>query len=276
MRVIWSRVKVFPLWGTTAFVYLFLLAPFFVVAIASLEGSQSFFYNFPPRQLSTAWYWQIPPKYFRAFGVSLLVAAVTSVISGVIGMVAALGLVRGRVPGRGLIQSVFRLPLQIPFVVTGVVFLQFYYQLVDFIGINLAGSFGGLVIAHVFVTIPYSVGTVSSVLERFNPRLEEAAESLGASPWSTFRRVTFPLIRPGIFAGVLYAFIISFGDVPIAVFLAGGDYVTLPVEIFQSLQFDFNPAVLALSTLAVFFSLVLILTMQKVVGLDIVLPTGRR
>ncbi len=276
MRAIWSGARTFPLWGAAAFVYLFLLAPFFVVAIASLDGSQSFFYNFPPRQLSLAWYWEIPAKYFRAFGVSLLVAAITSVVSGAIGTVAALGLVRGRVVGKGWVHSFFRLPLQIPFVVTGVVFLQFYYRLADFIGINMAGGFAGLVTAHVFVTIPYSVGTVSSVLERFNPRLEEAAESLGASSWSTFRRVTFPLIRPGIFAGVLYAFIISFGDVPIAVFLAGGEYVTLPVEIFQSLQFDFNPAVLALSTLAVSFSLVLILTMQKVVGLDIVLPTGRR
>jgi putative spermidine/putrescine transport system permease protein len=114
------------------------------------------------------------------------------------------------------------------------------------------------------------------VLTRVNPRLEEAAASLGASDWSTFKRVTFPLIRPGVIAGVLYAFIISFGDVPIAVFLAGGSFVTLPVEVFQSLQFDFDPGILALSTLVVIFSLILIVVMQRLVGLDIILETGRR
>lgn len=276
MRAVLRRLDALPLWAPAAFVYLFLLAPFFVVAIASLEGSQAFFYNFPPRQLSLAWYGEIPRKYFHAFGTSLIVGAVTSVGAGLIGTVAALGIVRGQMPGKELIQAFFRLPLQIPFVVTGVVFLQFYYRLTDVIGMNLAGSLPGLTIAHVFVTIPYSVGTVSSVLARVNPRLEEAAESLGASRWSTFRRVTLPLIRPGIVAGMLYAFIISFGDVPVAVFLAGTTFVTLPVEIFQSLQFDFNPAILALSTVVVIFSLVLIVIMQRVVGLDIILHAGRR
>ncbi len=271
-----SRLNALPLWGMAAFVYLFLLAPFLVVGIASLEGSQSFFYNFPPRQLSLAWYWQIPRKYFQAFGISLMVASATSVVAALTGTLGALGIVRGRIPGKTWIQAFFRLPLQIPFVVTGVVFLQFYYRLADVIGVDLVGNLPGLIIAHVFVTIPYCVGTVSSVLVRVNPQLEEAAESLGASPWSTFRRVTLPLIRPGIFAGILYAFIISFGDVPIAVFLAGSKFVTLPVEIFQSLQFDFNPAILALSTLVVIFSLILILIMQRMVGLDIVLHTGRR
>lgn len=260
--------------AVAVFVYVFLLAPFFVVAIASLEGSQAFFYNFPPRQLSLAWYGEIPVKYFRAFGVSLAVGAITALISGITGTAAALGLVRGRIRRQPLVQAVFRLPLQIPFVVTGVVFLQAYYRLVDVVGVNLAGSLSGMILAHVFVTIPYTVGAVSSVIVRMSPRLDEAAASLGASAWSTFRRVSFPLVRPGIFAGVLYAFIISFGDVPIAVFLAGSNTVTLPVEIFQSLQFDFNPAVLALSTLVVIFSLALIIVMQRVVGLDIVLRTS--
>jgi putative spermidine/putrescine transport system permease protein len=261
--------------GAAAFVYIFLLAPFLVVAIASFEGSQAFFYNFPPRQLSTAWYWEIPAKYFRAFAVSLVVASLAAVLAAVVGTAAALGIVRGRVRHQTVVQAFFRLPLQVPFVVTGVVFLQFYYQAVDVIGVNVAGSLPGLVAAHVFVTIPYVVGTVSSVLVRMNPRLEEAAATLGASAWSTFRRVTLPLIRPGILAGGLYAFIISFGDVPIAVFLAGSGTVTLPVEIFHSLQFDFNPAILALSTLVVTCSMVLVVLMQRVVGVDIVLRTRR-
>lgn len=275
-RIVLRWVGTSPLWGAACFVYAFLLAPFVVVTVASFEGSQSLFYNFPPRQFSLAWYWQIPPKYFHALGVSFVVATVASLIAALIGTVGALGIVRGRVRGKEMIQAWFRLPLQVPFVVTGVVFLQFYYQLTDVIGVNLAGTLWGLIIAHVFVTVPYSVGAVSSVLARVDTQLEEAAESLGAAAWSRFWRVTFPLIRPGIFAGILYAFIISFGDVPVAVFLAGPESVTFPVEIFQSLQFDFNPAVLAISALVVIFSLALILVMQRVVGLDIVLRTGQR
>lgn len=272
VEVDWNAVALIV---AAAAVYCFLLAPFFVVAIGSLEGSKSFFYNFPPRQLSLAWYWQIPPKYFHALGISSIVAVSSAVAAGTIGTVAALGLIRGSVPAKQLVHSFFRLPLQIPFVVTGVVFLQFYYRLADITGMNLVGSLPGLIIAHTFVTIPYCVGTVSSVLTRLNPRLEEAAASLGASDWSTFRRVTFPLIRPGVVAGVLYAVIISFGDVPIAVFLAGTGSVTLPVEVFQALQFDFDPAILALSTVVVMISVVLILIMQRMVGLGVILETGR-
>jgi putative spermidine/putrescine transport system permease protein len=262
--------------AVAVFVYVFLLAPFLVVALASLDGSQAFFYNFPPRHLSLAWYAQIPAKYFHAFGVSLLIGAVTAAVATSVGTMAAFGLVRGGLRRRATLEAFFRLPLQVPFVVTGVVFLQFYYHMVDVAGVNLAGRLPGLILAHVFVTIPYVVGTVSSVLLRMNRRLEEAAAVLGASPWSTFRRVTLPIIRPGIVAGALYAFIISFGDVPIAVFLSGSGATTLPVEIFQSLQFDFNPAVLALSTLVVLLSVALIVIMQRVVGLEIVLRTGGR
>ena len=257
-------------------VYVFLLAPFVVVAVASFEGSQAFFYNFPPRHLSLAWYGQIPVKYFHAFSVSLLVGAITAVAATVVGTIAALGLTRGGLRRRTAVEAVFRLPLQVPFVVTGVVFLQFYYRLADVTSVNLAGRLPGLIVAHVFVTIPYVVGTVASVLLRMNERLEEAAATLGASPWSTFRRVTLPVIRPGIVAGGLYAFIISFGDVPVAVFLAGPGVTTLPVEIFQSLQFDFTPAILAVSTVMVLFSVALIAVMQRVVGLDMVLRTGGR
>ena len=276
MRSVWRQGRDLHLIGVTALVYGFLLAPFVVVVVASFDGSQTLFYGFPPRQFSLAWYWRIPGKYFEAFGLSLIVASVTALVSGGIGTVAAIGLARGDARGRQVMEAIFRLPLQIPFVVTGVVFLQFYVRLSDLIGANLAGTIWGLIIAHVFVGIPYSVGAVGAVLTRLNPRLEEAAESLGASPWSTFWRITFPLLRPGVFAGVLYAFIISFGDVPIAVFLSGPETTTLPVEIFQALQFDFDPAILALSALVVLFSLGLIVVVQRWVGLDIVVRTGQR
>jgi putative spermidine/putrescine transport system permease protein len=256
--------------------YTFLLAPIVVVALASLEGELSYHFEFPPRHLSLAWYGNIPVKYFHAFGVSLVVATASALLATSIGAAAALGIVRGNVPGKELLQAFFRLPLQIPLVVTGVVFLQFYYQLVDIVGANLLGTWAGLIAAHVFITIPYGVGAVGAVLQRANPRLEEAARIAGASELAVFRRVTLPLMLPGLFAGFFYAFIVSFGDVPVSLFLASGKFVTLPVEIFQTLLFDFDPAVLALSTLIVVFSLVLIVAAQRLASFDLVLPSGKR
>jgi putative spermidine/putrescine transport system permease protein len=106
--------------------------------------------------------------------------------------------------------------------------------------------------------------------------LEEAALGLGAGRWSTFRRVTMPLMMPGIYAGVLYAFIVSFGDVSVSLFLAGPRFTTFPVEIFQALGFDFNPAMLAISTLVALFSLGITWVIQQILGLDILLRAGAR
>lgn len=257
-------------------VYVFLLAPLLVVALASLDGRPHAFFNFPPRDVSLAWYAKIPARYFETLTTSLLLATVAAVAGCLLGVPAALGLVRGRVRGKAVIASIFRAPLQVPFVVTGVAFLQLYYLAGDVLGVNLVGTFAGLAIAHVFLATPYVVGTVGAVLQRFNPRLEEAALSLGAGRWSAFRRVTLPLIMPGVYAGALYAFIVSFGDIPVSLFLASPRYTTFPVEIFHSIEFDFTPAVLAVSTLIVVFSLAVLWLIQRVAGLDVLVRSGGR
>jgi len=256
-------------------VYAFLLGPILAVMLASFEAGQSYHFQFPPKNFSLEWYGKIAPRYWHAMGVSLLVAGLSAVLATILGAAAALALVRGRLATAEVLQSYFRLPLQIPFVVTGVVFLQFYNQLAVAAGLDLLGTIPGLLLAHVFVTIPYSVGTVGAVLVRANPRLEEAARTLGASEWAVFRRVLLPSLRPGLFAGFFYAFIVSFGDVPISIFLASEKITTLPVEIFATLQFDFDPAVLALSTLVVVFSALLILAAQRFAGFDLVLPSAK-
>ena len=133
-----------------------------------------------------------------------------------------------------------------------------------------------LIVAHVFVALPCSIGTIAAVLARFNPALEEAAESLGATGWAPFRLVTFPFIRPGVMAGMFYAFIVSFGDVPVALFLVSGEQTTLPVQIFEDMQFDFRPSILAVSSLVAVLSLVAILGMHKLAGCGMIVPTQER
>ena len=201
-------------------------------------------------------------------------ATSVTLLAGVLGTAAALGIVRSRIGGKEAFQAFFRLSVQIPLVVTGAVFLQFYYYVSALTGLNPLRSLAGLIVAHLFIALPYCVGSVSAVLVRMNPSLEEAAQSLGATHGSVFRRVTLPAIRPGVAAGMFYAFIVSFGDVPVAIFLASGDNATLPVRIFQDMQFDFQPSMLAVSSLIVILSAALILALQKLTGLDIVLPSG--
>lgn len=255
---------------------LFLLGPFLVVVGASFDTGEGFRTAFPPRSPSFQWYTAISPKYLHAAWISSLVAVVVAVLAGIIGTSAALGIVRGRVWPKELFQSFFRLPIQIPLVVTGAVFLQFYYQLAAISGINFFNTLSGIALAHLFVATPYCIGCVSAVLARINPSIEEAAASLGATRWSTFWRVTFPQMRPGVAAGMFYAFITSFGDVPVALFLASGDNTTLPVQIFLDMQFDFRPDMLAVSTIVVVASAAIIIAAQRFAGLDMVLPGGER
>jgi len=185
-----------------------------------------------------------------------------------------MSLVRGNYPGKGLLKAFFSSPLQIPLIVLGVIFLQYYVLVGGKLNIRLTDTYLGLILAHVIITFPFVLGTVGSVLERFDTALEEAALVHGASKWSTFRRVTLPIITPGIYAGALYAFINSFGNVPVSLFLIGSNITTLPVEIFYALEFDFSPAILALSTLTVVFSVVLVQLIQRLTGFGLTKGVG--
>lgn len=268
------------LWSVVVFAYLFLHAPTIIVMGASLNASSQYgAIAFPPTSFTLARYWEIPASQFHSILLSLKLAFLSATVGVLLGVPAAFGLVRSRLPGKGLLAAIFRAPLQIPTVVIGITFLQLVYTVGDALGLDLAGSFVGLAVAHCFVATPYVVGTVTAILQRFDGRLEEAAMSLGATPLRTFRRVTLPLIMPGLYAGALYAFMVSFGDVPISIFLSAPGYMTYPVEIFMGLEQNFSPTILASATLVILFCFALMLFVQRVVGLETLLRiggTGRR
>jgi len=245
--------------------YLFL--PLLVVAGASLGAGDRPYVSFPPIGLSLHWYMNISPQYWWALGVSCAVAIGTAVLSIVIAVPAALGLVRANFFGKTLVSLLLRAPLQIPYVVTGIAFLQLYYLISSAAGLQLRATYLGLLLGHIFLATPYAISSIVAVLERFNPRLEEAAANLGASPWSVFRRVTLPIILPGVYGGALYAFIISFGEVPVALFLGGPGRTTFPVEMFSAMQFDFSPALLAISTIVLVISFAALILIQRLIGI---------
>jgi putative spermidine/putrescine transport system permease protein len=261
-------------WAILVGAYLVLLGPIAFVALSSFDYGQRAYVVFPPEHVTLDAFRQIPARYWRALGLSVELAAVSTLIACLIGIPAAIGIVRSRIPGKPVILAIFRAPLQIPSVVAGVAFLQMYYQLGAATGWYGAGTFVGLVVAHSFVATPYVVGTLVSVLQRFEGNLEEAALMLGATPFGTLRQVTLPLLLPGIYAGGLLAFMISFGEVPMSVFLTGSNLVTFPVEIFSAMQFDFDPTIPAISTLVTLFSLAAVWAVQRIVGLDVFVRTG--
>ena len=258
------------------FSYVFLLIPLAVVVGASFDDGAGAYFRFPPEHLSLRWYRELPAKYWHGLELSCLIALAAAAMSTLIGALAALGIAKGSLGRSALLETFFRLPLQVPFVVTGIVFLQFYYLLFDAWRVSLIGSYAGFVLAHLFFCIPYAAGAVGSVITDDLRRIENAGRIAGATEWRVFRRLTLPALKPGLFSGFFYAFIISFGDVPVSVFLSTGGAVPLPVEIFQTLQFEFDPAVLSISSVVVVLSALFIVFVQRVVGLDLILPGARR
>jgi putative spermidine/putrescine transport system permease protein len=262
-----------------ALAYVFLLAPIVVVIGASFSGADTggvviSYVQFPPQHWTLEWYARIPGVQYEALALSLGLGLSAALAACALGIPAALGLVRAVVPGKPLIAALLRAPLQIPTVVIGIAFMQLYYLIGDLVGLDIFGSFAGLLLAHVFLVLPFVIGSVSAVLQRFNTRLEEAAHVLGASPWRTFTRVTLPLIMPGVYTGALYAFIVSFIDVPVSLFLAAPGTVTYPVELFHSMEHDFNPSALASASLVTVFSLLLLAGAQRLIGLNALLRSG--
>ena len=256
-----------------ALVFVFLLAPLVVVVGGSFsapaqEGVVMSYVQFPPEKLTLKWYREIPTSHYHALALTFGLGVAVALASCLIGVPAALGLVRGGFAGKTLVAAALRAPLQIPHVVIGIAFLQLYYAVGEWTGINLQGTLVGLFLGHVFLATPFVIGSVAAVLQRFNSRLEEAAYTLGASRWRTMRRVTLPVIAPGIFSGGLYAFIVSFVDVPVAMFLAASGRATFPVELFYSMEQDFNPSSLASASLVTLFALLLLVIAQRIVGID--------
>jgi putative spermidine/putrescine transport system permease protein len=269
----WVEKVILFVW--CGFSYVFLLSPMVVVMGASLHGGEfSAAIKFPPEDPSLQWYTKIPMQQFEALGLSLIVAAAATFIAALIAVPAALGLVRSNFKGKFIITTIFRAPLQIPAIVSGIAFLQLYYLIFDNSSLMLAGTIPGMLIGHVFIATPFLFGTIVAVLQRFDHRLEEAAHSLGAGKWRTLYRVTIPTIMPGIYSGGLYAFMVSFADVPMSIFLTAPGFVTYPVELFYALENDFDPSILASSSLVIIFCLIMLLGVQKMVGLETLLRSG--
>ncbi|HZS33908.1 MAG TPA: ABC transporter permease [Methylomirabilota bacterium] len=242
-------------------VYVFLLAPLVVVVLASFNAAD--YLSFPPRGFSLRWYralWE-SEVWTDSFRLSLLVCAVVTPLALGIGTLAAYALGRYAFPGRRLVQTLVMAPLVMPQIVLGIALLNYFSAL------GLINTLTGLVLGHLVVALPYTVRLVSISVQNLDPVLERAAQNLGATPAQTFRRVTVPLLRPGLVAGAIFAAIISFGELAVTLLIAGARTTTLPMRIFNYTEYNFDPAINAVSTIFVVLALVLIVVLDRLIGL---------
>lgn len=202
----------------------------------------------------------------ESLGNSLIVGVAATIIATVIGTMVALSLVRGTYPGKRIIDSVLFMPLVIPEITQGVSLAMFFAITFEFmkesLGLTARNGFPTIIIGHVVFNISYVVVVVRARLADMNPRLEEAANDLGANPWQTFWRITFPQIVPGIIAGALLAFTLSLDDYVMTFFTSGPGTTTLTVFVYGLLKTSVSPEINALSTLIMVVSIIMIAISQ--------------
>lgn len=228
-----------------ALVLVFLALPTLAVVPMSFNAAE--FLIFPPPGYSTRWYAAFFERreWWGSAITSLIVAVLATAIATVLGTTAALAIARGRVPLRGAVAALLLTPMMVPAIVTAVALYRV------FAAWGIAGTIPGLVAAHVVMALPFVLVNVSAVLNRMDWTVLRAARSLGAPPLYAFRRITLPMIRPGVLAGALFAFLTSFDEVVVSLFMTGIGAMTLPVQMWTGIRFEINPIVAAVSTMLI-------------------------
>lgn len=240
----------------------FLLAPMVVVCLVAFtpEG----FLSFPTSGVSLRWFKRIAeyPEFRQALWTSLLIATFSSVVALAFAVPAAIAITRYRFPGRDALNALFMSPLMIPHVVLGIAFLRFFSL------IGLSGTQTGLLISHVVIVFPFALRMSLAAATGMDRRIEDAAASLGATRSTTFRRITLPLMLPGIASGFALSFIQSFDEVTMTVFIASPTTSTLPVRMFNYIQDSIDPLVCAISALLILATLVLMVILDRLYGIE--------
>ena len=240
----------------------FMVAPIVIVCLVAFtpEG----FLSIPTTEWSLRWFRAIAryPEFVEAFWSSLILGAASSVVAIVLSVPAALAVSRYRFRGRDAVTALFLSPLMIPHVVLGIAFLRFFTQ------VGIGGTFTGLLLAHVVIVFPFALRLVLASAVGLDRALENAAISLGATGFTVFRRITLPLILPGVVSGWMLAFIQSFDEVTMTVFIATPGASTLPVRMFLYIQDNIDPLVASVSAVVIAITIVFMLLLDRLYGLD--------
>lgn len=226
----------------------FLITPLVVIVVVSF--GEAAFMQFPPKSLSLRWYANVGQLegFIGSLIVSLELAALATCIAAALGVAASLALTRYRFPGRNGAMALFLSPLMLPSIVIGIGLLQ-YYQMLGFFSTPMS-----LVLGHVAIVFPYMVRTVASSLETQDESVIEASRVLGADAWQTFIHVIVPGIKSGLMSGAIFAFVMSFDNYSVSLFLSDAATQTLPIRMISYVAMAIDPTVAAASTLLILFS----------------------
>ena len=277
-------------------IFFFLIAPIVVIIPLSFNSEPYFTFtdrmlSFDPEGYSLRWYrslltfgMQNPDATGWAFWVdawnnanwikaaknSIIIGVFSTLLATVLGTLAALGLSRPEMPFRRAIMAILISPMIVPLIITATGMFFFYSNPCELLGVfglptdcgRLAGTYLGVILAHATLGIPFVIITVTATLVGFDQSLNRAAASLGANPRTTFFRVTMPLILPGVISGALFAFVTSFDEVVAVLFIAGPEQQTIPRQMWNGIREQISPAILAVATLLVIFSIALLTTVE--------------
>ncbi len=225
-----------------ALIVVYLLAP--IIAVVATAFTTTAYPVFPPEGFTLRWFAKfLATEEFRsAIRLSFALSLASTAVAATLGTLSALALVRYRVRASATLSAFLLSPILFPAIVLGLALLIFFHRA------GLAGSFSSLAAAHAVLTTPFVIRMVMASLAEFDPAVEEAARNLGAGWWRTFLKVTLPLIGPGALAGAVFAFIISFDELVITLFIAGPGMATLPIRIFTYVEYSSDPTISAIST----------------------------
>ncbi len=246
-----------------ALIYLFLIAPILVIIPLSFNAEP--YFTFTPGMLafdleafSMRWYRDIweNEQWLRSIRNSFIIGISATIIATTLGTVAALGLSQANMPFRTAVMAALLSPMIVPVIITAAGMYFFYSS------IGLSQTFAGLVLAHATLGTPFVVITVTATLSGFDRSLMRASANLGATPSHTFFHVVMPLIAPGVISGGLFAFITSFDEVVVVLFLSGTEQRTVPRQMWSGIRESISPTILAVATLLVLISAMLLMALE--------------
>lgn len=262
IKALFSKIQRPLAIGIIIFILVFILSPLPVVILSSFHPGRLI--RFPPEGFSFRHYETLmrSVEYFRSFIVSMQLAFLSVIISVLAGTLASLGITRFDFPGKNIMKSIFISPLMLPAVIIGLALLRLLVEL------GWQASFQGVLMGHLLLTTAYCTRTMTSTLIGFDRSLEEAARDLGAGVLQTFFKITLPIIKPGIFASAIFAFVVSLGETTISVFTTGPGTITIAVRIFSQLEYGLDPAATAVSSLLIGFAVIILVLLEKVIGIN--------
>ncbi len=258
-----ERVWHYVFMGYCFLVMFFLIGPILVIMPLSFNAEPYFSFTeamltFQPDGYSLRWYddFFASDSWLRAFNNSIIVAIFATIAATVLGTMAALGLSSPHMPFKGAIMALLISPMMVPLIISAAAMFFFFSKL------HLTQTYIGVILAHTALGIPFVVITVTATLSGFDDTLTRAAASLGASPSRSFFKVTLPLVTPGVISGALFAFMTSFDEVVVVLFIAGPQQRTIPIQMWSGIREEISPTILAVATVLVLFSLALLSTVE--------------